>query len=517
MLPRSIRRAAMAAALTLTLAVPLPAATAATAAADPAIDSAAARGPAPGAPGIGDVYFPDYGNGGYDVRHYDLKLNYQPGADRLDGRATLLATASQSLTRFNLDFLLDVQEVKVNGRTAAFARTGAHELEITPARALPRLLPFVVEVTYSGTPGSVTTPGISTPWLRRADGALALGEPEIAWWWYPSNDHPADKATFDISVTVPEGKQAISNGVLASRRTSGGRTTFHWVMDKPMATYLAMLYVGDIEVHRARSSTGLPVTTAYDTTLGPRLEFAKASVERTAEIIDWESSLFGRYPFSSMGGSVVNENVGFALETQSHPVYDSIFFESGPDVGVVVHENAHQWFGDSVSVGQWRDIWLNEGFATYAEWLWSEKEDTGTAAELANAIYDEIPADHPRFWRTVPGDPTPASLFYASVYWRGGMTLQALRGAVGDQDFFAILKSWSRIKRSGNGDTAAFIALSEKISGKRLGPLFRTWLFEPGKPAAPPAPVTARTEAQAGPPASYASHKRFHELLHGPA
>ncbi|MGW0808278.1 M1 family metallopeptidase [Nonomuraea sp. NPDC002799] len=504
MFVRSFRRAAMAAALSLTLVVPLSA---------PA--SAADRGP--GAPGVGDAYFPDYGNGGYDVRHYGLKLNYQPATDRLEGQATLLATASQTLTRFNLDFLLDVREVKVNGRAAAFARTGTHELEITPARALPRFLPFVVEVTYAGTPGSIEVPGIVRPWIKRADGALALGEPEIAWWWYPSNDHPSDKATFDITVTVPEGKQAISNGVLASQRTSRGKTTFHWLMDKPMATYLAMLYIGDIEVHQSRSSTGLPVTTAYDKTLGPRLEFAKASVERTAEVIDWESSVFGRYPFSSMGGSVVNENVGFALETQSHPVYDSIFFESGPDVSVVVHENAHQWFGDSVALKQWRDIWLNEGFATYAEWLWSEKEGTGTAAELANAIYDDIPADHPRFWVTVPGDPTPPLLFYASVYWRGGMTLQALRGEVGDKDFFAIIRAWAKIKQHGNGDTGEFVALSEKISGEQLDSLFQTWLFEPGKPAGPPAAVTTQARTQTGPPASYESHKRFHELLHGPA
>ncbi|GAA2208166.1 M1 family metallopeptidase [Nonomuraea monospora] len=503
MFPRSLRRAATAAALSLLLAVPLSA-------------PAAAMSRAPGAPGIGDVYFPDYGNGGYDVKHYNLKLDYQPGADRLDGKATLLATATQSLTRFNLDFLLDVREVKVNGGLAAFARTGAHELEITPARPLPRFLPFVVEVTYGGVPSSIEVPGIVRPWIKRADGALALGEPEIAWWWYPSNDHPADKATFDVSVTVPEGKQVISNGVLASQRTSRGKTTFHWLMDKPMATYLATLYIGDIEVHKGRSSTGLPVITAYDRTLGPRLEFAKASVERTPEIIDWEASVFGRYPFSSMGGSVVNENVGFALETQTQPVYDSIFFETGPDVAVVVHENAHQWFGDSVALKQWRDIWLNEGFATYAEWLWSEKEGTGTAAELANALYDEIPADHPRFWVRVPGDPTPAFLFYASVYWRGGMTLQALRSEVGDDDFFAIIRAWARTKQHGNGDTNEFIALSEKISGRQLDALFQTWLYEPVKPAGPPATVTARVR-EAGPPASYERHKKFHELLHGPA
>ncbi|MEV0586392.1 M1 family metallopeptidase [Nonomuraea sp. NPDC050310] len=498
---RSFWRAALAAALGLTL-VPAP---------------AAATAAAPGAPGIGDAYFPDYGNGGYDAKHYSLRLDYQPGADRLTGKATVVATATQSLTRFNLDFLLDVQQVKVNGRSASFARSGTHELEITPARPLPKHLPFTVEVGYTGVPGSIEVPGVVRPWIPRPGGALALGQPEIAWWWFPSNDHPADKATYDIAVSVPEGTEAISNGILAGKRTSGGKTTWHWVMDKPMASYLATLFIGDLEVRRGRSSGGLPVTTAYDPTLGPREQFAKDSVERTPEIVDWLASLFGRYPFSSMGGSVVNENVGFALETQTQPVYDSVFFETGPDFSVVVHENAHQWFGDSVALKRWQDIWLNEGFATYAEWLWSEKEGTGTAAELANALYDDIPADHPRFWSRVPGDPTPAFLFYASVYWRGGMTLQALRSEVGDQTFFSILRTWAQTKRHGNGETSEFVSLAEKISGRQLDALFQTWLYTPSKPATRPAPdaATARTAQAAARPASLEAFVQRHRKLHG--
>ncbi|MFI6480391.1 M1 family metallopeptidase [Nonomuraea sp. NPDC050663] len=470
----------------------------------------------PGAPGIGDAYFPDYGNGGYDARHYSLRLDYQPGADLLKGRATIVATATQHLSRFNLDFLLAVQEVKVNGRAAAFARTGTHELEITPGRTLAKGVPFTVEVAYADTPSAHDVPGIVKPWVKRADGALALGQPEIAWWWFPSNDHPLDKATYDIAVTVPQGTEAISNGVLTGTRTREGRTTYRWLMDKPMASYLATLFVGDLEV-RQRTHRGLPVTTAYDPTLGPREQFAKDSVERTPEVVDHLASLFGRYPFHSMGGSVVNENVGFALETQTQPVYDSVFFDGATDVGVVVHENAHQWFGDSVALKRWKDIWLNEGFATYAEWLWSEKQGTGTAAELANGLYDEIPADHPRFWLRVPGDPTPEFLFYASVYWRGGMTLQALRSEVGDAVFFDILKAWARIKQHGNADTGEFVSLAEKKAGRQLDTLFQTWLYTPAKPAERPAPDTlVSTRSQSSGPNFLESHKLTHERLHGP-
>ncbi|WP_157246700.1 M1 family metallopeptidase [Nonomuraea typhae] len=501
MIVRCLRRAVTAAVLTLALAVPL-------------ATPVSATGNAPGAPGIGDPYFPDYGNGGYDARHYSLRLNYQPGTDRLDGKASIVAVATQRLNRFNLDFLLDVKEIRVNGRPAAFAKSGAHELEVTPAMPLLKGTPFTVQVTYGGNPGSIQVPGIVTPWIKRADGALALGEPEIAWWWYPSNDHPADKATFDISVTVPDGTEAVSNGILAGQRSSQGRTTYHWVMDKPMATYLATLYVGDLEVRKGRSPSGLPVYTAYGKDLGPREQAAKDSVERTPEIVGWLASVFGRYPFSSMGGSVINENVGFALETQAQPVYDSVFFEAGPDVGVVVHENAHQWFGDSVALKRWSDIWLNEGFATYAELLWSEKEGTGTAAELANAWYDQIPPAS-AFWQVKVSDPGPANLFNGAIYLRGAMALQALRSEVGDRDFFTILRTWARINRQGNATIPEFVSLAEKISGEQLDTVFSTWLDTVGKPAAKPAP-TAAAAATAAPPAAFAANRRMHEIMHGP-
>src|SRR5204862_6464232 len=152
----------------------------------------------PGSPGLGDDYYPDYGNGGYDVGQYDIRLRYWPVTDKLAGSTTIPARATQDLTSFSLDFALDVAAVSVNGRPAAFARQGAHELVITPARVLRANDPFTVVVAYSGIPSMVKVNGF-TSWRRTADGAEAVNEPEISWWWYPSNDHPLDKATYDIS------------------------------------------------------------------------------------------------------------------------------------------------------------------------------------------------------------------------------------------------------------------------------------------------------------------------------
>jgi aminopeptidase N len=455
--------------------------------------TAAAAAAGPGAPGIGDPYYPDYGNGGYDVSHYDLGLKYQPATDTLQGTARITARATQDLTRFDLDFLLDTRAVTVNGRKAAFATSGAHELVITPARTLRKGAPIDMTVSYSGVPSTKKYNGY-VGWARTPDGAVAAQEPESAWWWFPSNDHPLDKATYDIAITVPEGLQTISNGVPRGSRTTGGWTTYEWHEARPQATYLTTLAMGKFEIHQGRAKSGLPVITAYSPDVDPTLlKAAKASVETTPEVIDWETELFGPYPFTSIGGYVPNVTSHFSLEEQTRVFYSPAAFSTGVRPYLIVHENAHQWFGDSVSLSTWRDIWLNEGFATYAEWLWSEKTGQGTAAEVAKKTYDSYPADDP-FWQVKAGDPGPGeNQFDDAVYDRGAMTLQALRATVGDAKFFTILRAWAALHRYGNATTAQFEALSEKISGKDLGSLFTTWLYTTGRPAAPPEQVTLKS------------------------
>ncbi|MCT9010057.1 M1 family metallopeptidase [Streptomyces rhizosphaerihabitans] len=439
----------------------------------------------PGAPGIGDPYYPAYGNGGYDVSHYDLRLTYQPRTDELEGTATLLATTTQDLSRFDLDFLLDVSEVRVNGAKASFATSGQHELEITPARQLAKGTPITVVVRYSGVPSTKSAYGFST-WHRTPDGAVAADEPESAWWWYPSNDHPLDKATYDVSVAVPDGTQAISNGTLQSTSSRLGWTRYNWRSNKPQATYLTTLAVGKFDITTSTSEGGVPVVNAYSKDLGDNDGAARASVERTGELVDWLSGYFGPYPFSSAGGYVPNTTTGYALETQTRVYYSPKQFANGSNTSVVVHELAHQWYGDDVSLKGWKDIWINEGFARYAQWLWSEHEGEGTAQELADYVYASHPADD-TFWTVAPGDPGPDNQFDIAVYDRGALAVQALRNQVGDDAFFAILKGWPKEHAYGNASVGDFQKYAEQVSGTSLAALFDTWLFQPSKPTAPAA------------------------------
>ncbi|HEY9367106.1 M1 family metallopeptidase [Streptomyces sp.] len=457
----------------------------------------------PGAPGIGDAYYPASGNGGYDVSHYDLRLKYQPATDLLEGTATLLATATQNLSRFNLDLGLRVSEVRVNGRKAAFAASGDHELEVTPATPLAKNTPVTVVVRYAGKPSELKIGGWSA-WHRTPDGGVAAQEPDSAVWWFPSNDHPLDKATYDVSVSVPDGTQAISNGVLQSQSSRLGWTRYNWRSNKPQATYLATLAVGKFDITTDKTAKGLPVLNAYSKDLGDNAGAARASLERTTEVAEWLEEVFGPYPFNALGGYVPNVTSGYALETQTRPFYSPRQFANGANVSVVVHELAHQWYGDSVSVDGWKDIWVNEGFARYSQWLWSEKEGEGTAQELADYVYANRAADDP-FWTVKPGDPGPDNQFHIAVYDRGALALQALRNDLGDEDFFAILKGWPTERAYGNAKVGDFVAYAERVSGKPLAGLFDTWLYQPAKPAAGTAAEAGLSVRTAGPDAAPAA------------
>ncbi|MFI1034590.1 M1 family metallopeptidase [Streptomyces sp. NPDC020951] len=461
---------------------------------------ASAASHSPGASGIGDPYYPAYGNGGYDVSHYDLRLTYQPATDELAGTATILARTTEDLSSFDLDFLLDVSEVRVNGATAAFTTSGEHELVVTPKSPLARGTSVTVVVRYSGVPSTKSAYGFST-WHRTPDGAVAADEPESAWWWFPSNDHPLDKATYDVSVAVPDGTQAISNGTLQSTTSRLGWTRYTWRQNKPQATYLATLALGRFDITTSTSEGGVPVLNAYSKNLGDNDGGARASVERTGEIVDWLSGYFGPYPFSTAGGYVPDTTTGYALETQSRVFYSPRQFASGSNTSLVVHELAHQWYGDSVSVKGWKDIWLNEGFARYAQWLWSEHEGEGTAQELADYVYAAHPADD-AFWTVKPGDPGAAHQFDIAVYDRGALAVQALRNEIGDDAFFAVLKGWPQQHAYGNATIAEFQAYAEQVSGKPLGALFDTWLFQPTKPTTPTKPAAAGASAAKAPAAA---------------
>jgi aminopeptidase N len=447
-----------------------------------------------GSAGAGDPFFPNAGNGGYDVRHYVLDLDYDQPPNRLDGRVTVLARATQGLRRFNLDLrdFLTVERVSVNGRRAGFAHAG-QELSITPRWKLKRGRPFAVTVEYGGVPQPVVDPDESIEgWIvpeEDPDGAFVVNEPQGSPGWFPVNDTPRDKATYDFRITVPEGHSALANGRLIYTRTHGGRTTWRWFEDSPLASYLTTATNGPFETRFGRLASGLPEYNAVDPDTresesdpGPNPDLAWERLAAQPEIVQFFSELYGEYPFSSVGAIVDwAPSVGYALESQTKPNYDRI-----PDPATLVHEIAHQWFGNAVTLAYWPDIWLNEGFATWSEWIYDERHGGATAA-AAFAELCAIPEEGEEgqdLWFPAPAAlEGPDQLFHTPVYSRGALTLQALRALAGDATFFRILRAWYRENRHGNVTTADFIALAERKTGRRLGAFFDDWLYEPGRPA----------------------------------
>ncbi|MEV0568727.1 M1 family metallopeptidase [Dactylosporangium sp. NPDC050588] len=458
----------------------------------------------PGAPGLGDPHYPLSGNGGYDVRHYDLDVRYAPATDELTGHATILAAATQHLSRFDLDLTgLAVDAIRVNDRPAAWTRDGG-ELVITPARGLRKGQPFTVDVRYHGVPVRYSypsdipgEPAYEYGFIRTDDGAIIAGEPESATLWFPVNDHPRDKATYSMRLTVPEGLTAIGNGVPLGSSTRDGWTTWRWAALTPVASYLSTMAVGRFRVDQ-HLHDGRPTVIAVDAALAP--EVADPVVGRTDEITDYLETLFGAYPMEANGAIVDRaDTLWFALETQTRPTYPASYFTSGTSryqATVVAHELTHQWFGDSVSVANWYDTWLNEGFATYGEWMWGEHDGWFTVQHEFNQFY-EFPIDHP-FWAPAY-DPAGERPWGLSAYTRGAMTLHALRMHVGDATFFRILRTWAAERRYANGSTEQFAALASRVAGRDLRPFIMDWLAGPQKPPNPdPAPVALAGPATAG-------------------
>jgi aminopeptidase N len=446
-----------------------------------------------GAPSAGDPYTPRSGNGGYDVRHYDLAVRYDPATDVLFGVATIRARATQLLSQFDLDLVgLTVRAVTVNGDAAAWSRSG-NELVIRPHHLLRRRDAFLVHVRYDGVPEPVPSSLGGGGFMATDDGAVVAGQPDVAATWYPVNDHPSDAASYTYRVTVPDRVDVVANGLPVRTVRSGAWTTHVWQTPSPMASYLSTIDVGHWNWRVRSGPHGLPIIDAVD----PEIDAAgraqvDAALAREPDMLTFLEGLFGPYPFETAGAIVDSSFFPFALETQTRPTYPALFFQIGQGETVVVHELAHQWTGDSVRLARWRDIWLNEGFATYVEWLWSQHNGGARPQDFFDDLYAQS-ASEP-FWQLKIGDPGFARMFDDAVYQRGAMTLHALRLTIGDRDFFRLVRRWTALHAGDAVTTPQFIHLAERISGQDLDAFFRAWLYTGTKPAAP-AGVAAESAA----------------------
>ena len=430
--------------------------------------------PAVSAAPTAEPFFPRAGNKGYDVLSYEVRLTYNPRSRRVVASTAIVALATGDLSRFSFDFFgPEIDEVDMAEGSFFYRRPG--KLWVVPETGIERGSRFRTVVRYSGVPPKIVDPdGTPEGWQPTDDGVLAVGEPQGTAAWIPCNNIPGDKAVFEFQITVPDGFKAIANGRRARGRDREDWIAFNWVEKAPMSTYLAVLDIGRGRIVEDRIGD-LPTWTLVD----PRMERAsRKPLAQLPEILRFQSGLFGGYPFDS-AGSIVDYApwLGYALETQSRPIYAFV-----PERTLIVHETAHQWFGDSVGLERWPNIWLNEGLATWTEWYYAERHGGRSAAQIFESLH-RVPAAKKGFWNPPSGHPgSPKHLFAPSVYIRGAMAVQALRQKIGTKPLLRVLRRWAIEHRHGSASIKQFVALAERVSGRELDTLFRRWLYQRGKP-----------------------------------
>jgi aminopeptidase N len=429
-----------------------------------------------GSDGAGDPYYPTDGNGGYDVSDYHVAIRYDPATHHLQGDTTITAKATESLSQFDLDFTgLTVRSVTVDGEPANnFHHAERHELVIVPEHNLRRGGQFTVEVTYDGIPTPIKDPALgNVGWQYSVDGgAFAAGEPHSATTWYPVNDTPMDKASFHLSATVPDGWKVIGNGLQGTTREHDGWSTFHWNEDTPIASYLTTVGIDKWVFKRSHLADGTPVVSAF----APNATKHTADESRLPEVLNFLASKFGPYPQDAAGGIFIADNIGFSLESQTRPIYGQ-----WAGLGTIVHENAHQWFGDWVSVHHWADVCLNECFASYATWMWSHAKD-GLNLDDYYRTQVRRHAGEKAFWAQRLYDPGKGKEF-TGVYYKGPMALHALRRQIGDRAFDLVLHLWPKLHAHGNASWQDFEQLVARVSGQDLHGFFQAWFHGTTKPA----------------------------------
>ncbi|MFJ8486967.1 M1 family metallopeptidase [Streptomyces sp. NPDC094038] len=435
-------------------------------------------------------YFAGHGTDGHRTLAYDLRLTYDPAAATLDGRAHIRAVAERTLRQVHLDLAgLSVHDALVDGIPTRPYRRG-RKLVLPAPRPIRAGTPFTLEIGYGGRPGPVRTPFGLIGWDRTGDphdGTLVAAQPLGAPSWFPCNDRPDDKAGFTFRVTVPRGHQVIANGTLLHREATGSSECWTYHHPGPMAPYLAALYTGRFarRTWQARdTATGRRVTgrDAYPARICGQAAYDLA---RQPEMVETFTGWFGPYPFETYGAVVVDADLDEPVENQTASVFGRNHIDGDRTwETLVAHELVHQWYGNSVSLRDWRDIWLNEGFATYGEWLWSEHIGEDSADTIARAARHTMDRRHDGLRIADPG---PDRIFDDRVYTGGACTLHALRLAAGDERFFSMLRGWHRAHRGSSADTATFIAHAARSMPETAEPLLRAWLYDTRLPPLPPA------------------------------
>jgi len=432
----------------------------------------------PGLPVI-DPYLPTSGNFGYRVSRYELELVYKVAINRLAGTATITSVTLASLKTFTLDLsaALAVSKVTVNGRRPASFHSVAGKLKITLPAALPAGAAMIISVRYGGSPRPHRTIWGDVGFEELTNGVLVAGQPNGASSWFPCDDHPSAKSSFRIQISTESHYLALANGELTGKRIKAGMTTWTYKLAEPTSTYLITLQIGEYEMRRLAKS---PVS--MRAVMPPRLaRNFDIAFARQPQMMKLFTKLFGPYPVSTGYSVVVTDDVlEIPLEAQGISIFGANHCNGTRNSErLIAHELAHQWFGNSVTTRRWRDIWLHEGFACYAEWLWSQDCGGPRTEDLARQYHQRLRASPQNL---LLADPGPRDMFDDRVYKRGALTLHALRGQIGDQKFFALLRDWTDRYRHSTVVTDDFTGLAAHYARASLRPLWDSWLYSTAVP-----------------------------------
>lgn len=426
-----------------------------------------------------DPYLPGRPDPGFRVVSYDLDLDYRVATNRLDAVAVVTATATRPLDEVRLELVgLRVGDVRVDDARPARWRQHPRHLVVRPAAVLPAGETFTVRVAYQGQPRPLVGRWGDVGWEELADGVIVAGQPDGAPSWFPCHDSPGDKAALRVAVSAEAPYTVVANGVRTGRTARAGRVRWVYDQPEPTAPYLAAVQVGRYD--EVVLAAGPVVQRLYAP--GHLTARARADLARQPEMMALFVRLFGPYPFAEYTVVVTADDLEVPLEAQAMSTFGANHVDGrGTWERLVAHELAHQWFGNSLTVGTWRDIWLHEGFACYAEWLWSEASGGPSADALAHASH----ARHARLPQDLDvGDPGPDLMFDDRVYQRGALVLHALRLDVGEDAFTRLLRTWAADHRHGTVDTAAFVTCASSVAGRPVDALVTRWLA-PALPAWP--------------------------------
>ena len=423
---------------------------------------------------VEDPYYPDVGEPEVDALHYDLELSWNPDSAVLDGVARIDFRAADDLTELQLDFgsPLAPSTVELDG-TAVDVAHDDDLLLIDGFDPLPANSQHTLRIAYRGSPEAVDAPTTrqdfdGVGWHTMRDGnTWTMQEPYGAFTWYPVNDHPSDKAYYDMSIETPADVRGVAGGELVSDEVADGRRMTRFHLGDPAAAYLITLAIGDYRLERDTGPDGLPVSYW----VRPEDSRFLPDLRRTPELLEWLTDLLGPFPFDHVGALITPS--GTAMETQETiSMGTRVPLRIYPEV--LLHEYAHQWYGDTVTPDTWPDLWLNEAFATYLEMAWMADEGGRSLEEWQSSLEDGDQAmrdeDGP------PGAYDEGEFAENSVYFSGMLMLLRIRDEVGEEAFDEVLRGWPEQQHGSTADRDEWVAFAEQTTGADLADFVDEWL-----------------------------------------